>query len=237
MELNAQIARLTKELNTQITKLTRELNTRLEISTDIGDIDATKYDKAEVIRRTWEMPELPIALYDELQRNGFQTGSTVYGNPETANDEDWGINIPPHIFSGYTVGTSNTGYFDADFTPLYAHHAGKLLNIMCFGNHNLFLARLGTTELMEVLKNIPSVSHTPSISRAFDTKWRRVRVFRALCDALMPVKALRDPLDKQCALDNRVCKVCGQEAINFTTKLEYDHYLETGICERCHSAE
>jgi len=32
-------------------------------------------------------------------------------------------------------------------------------------------------------------------------------------------------------------KVCGQEAINFTTKLEYDHYVETGICERCHSAE
>jgi len=226
-----------EDIKAQIAKLTRELNSQLAVSTDIGDIDATKYDKAEVIRRAWAMPELPISLYDELQRNGFQTGSTVYGNPETANDEDWGINIPPHVFTGYAVGTSNTDYFNADFTPLYAHYAGKLLNIMCFGNYTLFLAWRGTTELMKALKKTPDKRHNPSISQAFDTKRRRVRVFMALCDALMPVKALQNPLDKQCALDNRVCKVCGQEAINFTTKSEYDHYLETGICERCRSAE
>jgi hypothetical protein len=137
------------DIKAQIAKLTMELNSQLAVSTVIGDIDATMYDKAEVIRRTWEMPELSAALYNELQRNGFQTGSTVYGNPDTANDEDWGISIPPHVFTGYAVGTSNTDYFDADFTPLYAHHAGKLLNIMCFGNYNLFLAWRGTTELME----------------------------------------------------------------------------------------
>jgi hypothetical protein len=226
-----------ESIKAQIALLTLELNSQLAVSTVIGDIDATMYDKAEVIRRTWTMPELPASLYDELLRNGFQTGSTVYGNPETANDEDWGINIPPHVFSGYAVGTSNTDYFDADFTPLYAHYAGTLLNIMCFGDYKLFLAWRGTTELMKVLKNTPDKRHNPSISQALDTKWRRVRVFRALCDALMPVKALQNPLDKQYAVDHRLCKICGQEAINFTTKPEYDHYVETGICERCHSAE
>jgi hypothetical protein len=178
------------------------------------------------------MLELPIALYDELQRNGFQTGSTVYGNPETANDEDWGITTPPREFKGYAVGTSNTGYWNSSFTPLYAHYAGKFLNIMCFGNEELFSDWQSAAELTEVLKKTPYKKHRPSLSQAFDTQWSRSRVLRAL----MPTKALQNPLDKQHAIIHKLCRVCGQNA-NFTTKSEYVRYLETGICERCHSAE
>jgi len=192
---------------------------------------AAHLSKEGITALTWTMPAIPSDLYNMLAEvDGFRTGSSVYGNAATAADEDWCVNINPRTFEGYAVGLEDEGYWDADgFQSVYVHYQGRLLNIICFSDTRLMSAWWVATDTLTRLRNESSV-----IRKALDTKWSRVRLFRAIVDATWepnhyakPMKSVED------ARKYSKCVKCSREATNFTTKAMKDRYLATGICERC----
>jgi len=194
-----------------------------------------------------QLPALPPALWKLLIDEGFKTGSEVYAPGIESADEDWCIAISPNVFSGYASGIGDGDYFETDgFASLYAHDGeGKIVNILCFGDYALFESWYMTTRTMQILMNyatheftsrghmIPVTPRRTVLKQAFETKWKRVRLFNALRDILWPVKALMRDLDKGAALKAHKCKRCGRKAEFFSCWPEKKKYLDTGVCERC----
>lgn len=216
------------ELDRQIRLLQEHKANLMQEAVALTDISTVGMTKKQLIAHAANLPDMPESLMGVLRDCGFQTGSMVYGNPDTAADSDWCVNVPPHVFTGYAIGAKKADYFDTDqFQPLYATYKGKLLNIICFSDHRLMNAwRDATTVLTDMC-----AKHA-GIRNACTTKWSRVRLFRALCDVFEPVTNRYNPLDQEEAIKYNKCKLCGREAINFTTKAHKDHYLATGVCER-----
>lgn len=213
-----------KDIDQQLTELLAKKNALLYAT----DIDTKGMTKTEITAAAMSLPPLPDSLMELLKECGFMTGSSVYGDPNTAMDEDWCVNIPPHVFRGYAIGTQKASYFATDqFQALYANRNGLLLNIICFSDFTLMDTWKKATNVLHSL-----VVNNMQISKACLTKWSRVRLFRALCDVFEPVKDLYNPLPFDEAIKYSRCKRCGREAINFTNKAAKDNYLATGECER-----
>lgn len=188
--------------------------------------------KEERLQWVFKLKELPDSLYYMLPQEGCLTGSTMYGGPKAdPADIDWVINCPAEVFKGYTMLAGRPGYNKEDsFTALYAHHKGKLLNIICVSSPYVFNSWCDTTDILE------KMVENPLIANLIDIKWKRVRLFRAIQDVLMPPTRLVEPMDRLKAINRSKCTLCGKEAVNFTCALERRKYLLTGICERCNAA-
>ncbi len=221
--------------------LKQQVEARLEDDDELCDV--TQLTKEERINKVWKLPKLSSNLMAQLEECGFITGSSVYSSGKP-NDIDWCVNIRPTAFKHYTLGCTNQGYWEADgFTSVYGHYEGTLINIICFSDIDLMDAWYRATVVMKALKDM-NVEQSPfsrnaktHVGTAFDTKWKRVRMFRALKDIFTPVRALEEPLELKEALKYSKCKRCGQEAINFTCKDVKDRYIRSGICERCQSKD
>ena len=227
----------------ELEKRRNALKSMMQAAKADARVSVDKMTKTERIRATWELPELSSSLMDVLEDNGFKTGSTVYGNAEDATDVDWCIMIPPEIFDGYALNTNDPGYWEADgFSSIYAHHRGKLLNILCFSNGNLCRAWWGATRVMEKMVGltIPGMYQSQSdyyaLESTKDSKWRRVRIFRALRDVMFEVRPKGDPCSIKEAKEHHKCRICKREAINFTRMSERKKWENSGICERCREA-
>ena len=207
--------------------ITAEQNRAIELQS-ILDLDPRKMTKTEITTATFKLPNMPSNLYEDLTFFGFKTGSSVYGAVGApVNDEDWCVLMPPTAFIGYTLGQDDQGYWEADgFSSVYCHIDDKLINILCFSDNRLFTAWSCATDAMTKLQ--------VDLSTAFilGTKWKRVRIFRALKDALYdPINKKSMPKDD--AWKYEKCTCCSQEAINFTCRDAKNHYQLTAICERC----
>lgn len=228
-----ELARLT----TQIAQL-QEMKSRVQ--DDMKD-EIRHMSKEEKIKAALKRPSLTEGHMD-LLGEGFMTGSKVYGDRDTAVDTDFCVAIHPRAFMGYAVGAEFHEYFESDgFQPLYANHNGDLINLICFSNEDQYNAWYQATQIMVHLryrevKCSPfhgTPEHIQPFITAFDVKWSRVRMFRALVDILWPVKKLRQPLDYLEVIQYNQCQLCGREAINFMTQESKKLYKDTGICERC----
>jgi len=200
-----------------------------------------KMTKEQKIEASWKLPELTEGHWDLIKECGFMTGSVVYGDPDTANDTDWCVNTHPKYLIGYAIGADNTDYFESDgFQLLYCHWKGQLINVICFSDISLMNAWYQATQYMKILRNETvksqlwvDSSNKLALVEPFNTKWSRVRMFRALVDVLGPVKELYRELDYNEATQYNRCKRCGREAINFMNAQNRQRYEETLICERC----
>lgn len=203
----------------------------------LQNLDTRKMSKQEVIDETFKMPELSLDMYELLKDcNGFMTGSNVIADIDNPNDEDWCVQIAPVAFMEYSIGHNDNGYWEADgFSSVYCHREGKLINIICFSDGALFNAWKFTTEVMKSLKTYAgelSYFTTIDMHDILKTKWKRVRLFRALKDiSYVPIH--KQTMSKDDALKYYSCKDCSREAINFTCKAAREHYQETAVCERC----
>jgi len=205
-----------------------------QIKEAIQVIDTSNMTKQEIIDKAMTLPEIPEHLWEAMQDFGFQTGSSVFGNINTPSDIDWVVNLPAYAFyySGcaLTCGKIQANYIDEgskDFVPFYANKDGKLYNIICIGSYYKLEAWKETTRIMTDLSNYDALKDI------MKTKWKRVRLFRALTDVFEPVKPLYHRLDIAEAHQYDICCSCGREAVNFTCKAAKDHYKATGVCERC----
>ena len=200
--------------------------------------------KAGRMEDAMDFPALTPQLWKLLEEQGFKTGSEIYAPGIESADEDWCIHINPEAFKGYAAGIEDDSYFETDgFASLYAHDQyGKAINILCFSSYNLFESWHKTTQIMEAL--MQTVLHDfqypgsiewsgKPLTKIFEKKWCRVRLFSALRDILWPVEVLRKPLAEKEALRWNKCKICGRKALFFTSWPEKHKYLEDGICERC----
>lgn len=225
-EVKNQLVALTKTYH-ELRAKQREINKALGQST-------SKLTKEELIQKVWQLPELPENYILDLETNGFRTGSSIYGNSAKAKDIDYCTVTPPHVFMLYTLGYTDTNVeYNSDdlFVTLYGHHHGKLCNIICFYDYELYDAWQQATKILQEMQ-----STYPSIKQATERKWSRVRLFRAIVDSIFTPKIYSDELSLEDALKYQKCKICHLEAINFSTKAHKEKYLATGICER-HSLE
>jgi hypothetical protein len=208
----------------------------------IKQLDIRHMSKKEVIAATWSLPELSKDMYELLsEQGGFKTGSSVFTDINSPNDEDWCVCMPPSVFSEYTIGQCDEGYWHADgFSAIYAHHNGMLINIICFSDARLFEAWFATTEAMKKMAEWPTLA-TPynwsnnnqiNLAELFKTKWKRVILFRALKDICYEPHMKR-PMEQDAALKYSKCKECSREAIYFTCAAAKAHYEATVVCERC----
>ncbi len=205
----------------------------------IKDVDTTTMSKQELKNFAMTLPPIREDLWSDMNEYGFQTGSSVMGADNPA-DIDWVCHIPASAFTysccAVPCGKVTQDYIDdarTEFIPLYANKDGQLYNIICIGNPDMFEAWKQTTNLMTALTQTSSI-----VQAAVKTKWKRVRLFRALCDIFQEVKPGNSYLSEipyTDALKYEICRVCGREAINFTCKPHKDEYKQTGICERCQS--
>ena len=224
--IQKQIADLQKQKQAEINKLSK--------------IYIKDLNKQELQDYAMTLPEIPDNLLLDMKEYGFQTGSSVYSNTKKPADIDWVCQLPARAFiqSNCVVLCSAVGanYIDNsinDFTPMYGNKDGILYNILCIANKDKFEAWKMATQILAQL----NASHS-NIAEANKTKWKRVRLFRALCDVLEEVKPLSTPswvhkptLEE--VLKYHRCITCGREAVNFTCKKARDHYQATGVCERC----
>lgn len=187
-------------------------------------------DKSDRIRLTFTYPELSIGCMDLLtdESFAFKTGSTVFSpRPENANDIDYVVLIHPRAFTGYAVGAEEADYWEEDnMSVLYAHRDGKLYNIICIGDLELFNAWRRATEIMQSL-----MANCSGLK--LERKWARVRIFRALKDVLFPVRPKRTAVAYDIAIKHNMCVSCGREAINFIDKAHRESWQKDGICDRC----
>ena len=221
------------EIQKQIRKLQEE---KVELQNEYIEKDLTGMTKKEIQAYAMTLPEIPNHLWEIMQTLGFQTGSSVFGNIDNPSDIDWVVDIPAYAFlyapCAVPCGKINQDYIDddtADFVPLYANRNGQLYNIICIGNGLKLEAWRQTTD---VLRHWCTLT---GLKDAMRTKWKRVRLFRALTDILEPVKPLyphQKPTAHE-ALQYDKCSECGREANNFTCKSAKDFYKTTSVCERC----
>ncbi len=168
--------------------------------------DVKKMTKEDKIQAALSMPSLTPGHMDVLQE-GFMTGSHVFGDPDIANDIDYCILCHPRAFIGHAVGAEFADYF----------------------------------ELMKIIRTVKLIknpyrdsSNFRTLESAFDEKWSRVRVFRALCDVLWPARQINytNKTDEDLMKYSK-CVKCHREAISFMTQASKDEYERTGVCERC----
>lgn len=208
--------------------------------------EINRMTKNERIEYTWQLPELPASMMDVVMECGFRTGSRVYGGAGDDSDHDWVVNVPPHVFEPYVLNGQDRGYWEQDgMSTVYAHIDGRLLNIICISTPDLFQAWYHATHYMIILcateaptnfwrsdePNHVTARIAGQASGSF--KWARVRMFRALCDAMRRPTAMLKPLDFLEATTYRKCATCGREALNFTNRPQLELYEQTGVCERC----
>ncbi len=216
---------------------------KLQELDDLKMVDAKRMTKEEVITATWKMPEMDKYLYELLgEQGGFLTGSNVTSNIEHPNDEDWCVQIAPNAFSQYSIGQSDQGYWEADgFSTVYCHFRGKLINIICFSDTELFKAWHVATKIMQDIKhrlvpenkvNYGVIDEAPTMADLFADKWKRVILFRALKDIAYEPRYKR-AMDKDDARKYHKCSECSREAIYFTCRAARKHYEATTVCERC----
>ena len=224
---------------TRIQKQIAELqNQKHECIKRLKQVDTSQMSKYEVQQHAMSLPEIPDHLYNDMREYGFQTGSSVYSGVERPSDIDWVCQLPASAFlyanCAVACSTISAEYLDndeKDFVPLYASRDGILYNIICIGDQAKYNAWKQATEILQKL----NVSY-PSIAQANLVKWKRVRVFRALCDVLEEVKpraSYKEAISLEDALKYSICRTCGREAVNFTDKAHRETYNITGICERC----
>ena len=184
--------------------------------------------KSEIIEIAMSMPEMPTGLMELIEHEGFQTGSRVYGGAHGDSDYDWCVPLPPQVFEGYALGHDQNYWVEDRFCTVYANHKGLLLNIICFSDWHLFMAWSHATIALKELNAVKEFNHAIK-----NSKWARVRLFRAFREVLTPLKMRKEPLSLEKAIEYRICKRCDGEAINFTCKPARDQWLATGVCERC----
>ncbi len=220
------------ELQEQIAELQRLKSQEIQ---KLCTIDTSKMSKKELIAHAMTLPDIPDHLWNDMQRYGFVTGSSVFGNINTPADIDYVCQLPAYAFlaahCAVSCSPNQADYLDDsnedEFTPIYACRKGQLYNIICVGSSVKFEAWKTTTYIMRTLSN------NPQLQDAVKLKWKRVRLFRALCDVLEPVEPLYEERNEKEALHYDKCKVCGREAVNFTNKSAKDFYKATAVCERC----
>lgn len=194
-------------------------------------------------QQVMQLPNLPNKFIDLLEETGFRTGSSVYSNA-TPNDIDWCVCVPPHVFDGYVVSAKGApldpdpDYNHGGLTVVYGHRYDTIHNIMCFADISDMNAWWITTRIMQHLKRqrIPygwNEQGTADLNDLFDSKWKRVRVFRAFRDVFTPVEPLQQRLSMAEAIDRHKCRRCGQEAINFIDTHARNLWKMDGICDRC----
>ncbi len=198
----------------------------------IKDGNFADLNKEERIEVSKHIPPLTEEHWRLIQEAGFATGSRVYGGTTRGSDHDWCVYCPPCMFSGYSVGSDLEYFTEGGFSSLYARNkAGLLVNILCFSDGELFGAWKKATQIMYDMFTM-----SEACQDAFsESKWKRVRVFRALVDIHWPVKELPEHRkeSRELSLLLHKCQRCGREAINFTTKKQREMYEIDGICERC----
>lgn len=217
-----------KQIKNELAQLMQIQHANVEniLNQDIPGLSRKERDKL-----VFQLPEMPDSLMDMIKEaDGFMTGSRVFGENYEFSDADWCVNIPAYVFDGYVLGIRDTpDYIDANadtFKSLLGHKDDIIINIICFGSYDLCEAWKETTRIMKLLRNTVN-------SLDFDTKWKRVRVFRALCDTLYEAPELHKFIPREDAIKYNKCCFCGQEAVSFTTKDKRDIWKRTGTCERC----
>jgi len=225
-----------RDFNKEIEALAERLN-RLREQRDEADEGRALMTKEELIEESKKMTRMDDRFFDVLRGVGaFQTGSTVYGDPITANDEDWVVNAPVHAFRNYVAtNIKASGYWNEGNQMQVAYGRktdGTLVNLICMSDCDQVEAWKKATAAMNTL-----LSSNLEIDNLFAVKWMRVRVFRALVDIFW-LHCIRrsyhsDPITVNDARKWKQCRLCGREAINFTDKAHYDHWYNTGQCERC----
>lgn len=212
-----------------------------KLMSEIRTTDTSVMTKKQLQDFAMTLPPIREDLWFDMNEYGFQTGSSVFGGTAEPSDIDWVCQLPARAFTdsccAVPCGKITQDYIDegkADFVPMYGNRDGKLYNIICIGNSAKFDAWKYTTELME---GLIEKSFTLVEAGTFNTKWKRVRLFRALCDVLEPTRPLYSAIAIHDAWKYNICKTCGREANNFTCKLAKDYYLDYGVCERCHTLD
>lgn len=203
--------------------------------------DTSKMSKSERIELTWQLPPLTDSLMDVLEENGFMSGSSVYTDIENPPDIDWVVMVPPHVFEKHSLKPNNDGYWNEDgFSSIYCHDGNKIYNILCMSRNDLFDAWAYATQAMVALKNTPmrpaftsNMKEQYPFQDAFATKWMRVRIFRAIKDVFLDHTPLEKRLSREDAGKRSSCRVCGEEAVNFTCKAAREHWQGTAIGECC----
>lgn len=174
-------------------------------------------------------------LWDTIISRGTKTGSVVYGNTDNPGDIDYICTIPAYAFEQQHCGIQSTAstadYLDAtnDFVSVYGNRNGQLINVICSGSEDFTKSWTTTTTLMSML------STTLELREHISTKWKRVRLFRAIQDVVQTHKKQWRAADKDASLQYNRCKLCGKEATNFTTLAHREYYNVTAVCERCTS--
>ena len=225
------------QLKEQLQSINQELNA-------LQEADPESLSPEERRQAIFALPELTEEHMNSLKQSGFQTGSTIFGDPSKADDIDFCIIGPPVMFNHHALGINKKSReeywnYQNDFSSIKGHYKEAIINIICFSNYDLYDAWREATRVMAYL-----IISNKNSKHAIETKWKRVRVFRALVDVLredyqkshmQESKHLRDDLSIEQAVSYQVCLHCGREAINFTCKPIRDIYLDTAICERCQS--
>lgn len=223
------------ELQKQIDKLNTIKQSMIK---DLDQTDTTSMTKKELQEFAMNLPPIRDDLWADMMQYGFQTGSSIFGSIDNPADIDWVCQLPAMAFTyshcAVPCGKITTDYVDQDkdntFVPLYANRNNDLYNIICISSQKKFNAWKQATAIMKDLFN-----NWRPLDIEFKTKWKRVRLFRALTDILEPL----DPISSYAALSltdalkYEQCMTCGREANNFTCKSAKDFYKATAICERC----
>ena len=161
-----------------------ELKKQIEQQSSIDPNTLSDVERKEAI---FSLPELTPDHMSLLRSSGFITGSTVFNDPAKADDIDYCIKGSPRVFSGYAIGISDKAndeymWSKTDFVSIKGHCKGKVINILCFSDPELYEAwSLATDAMIDLLS---SPKWDVKIYEACAVKWKRVRIFRALVDAL-----------------------------------------------------
>ena len=235
-----------EQIQAKIKQLEEDIATARRVQHVKNTLERTPFTmaKEEKIELARTLPELTESLRDMTKEAGFVTGTHVYGIPNgQPQDIDWVVNIPPSVYHGYCVGADeDDGYWESDgMSTLYGHYRSEIWNIICVSDIPMYNAWYMTTQFMVHLENTAvstgrwNENNIQILKDKFKNKYNRVRVFRALKDVLYPIDQWqqKEQLPKEEALEHYKCRVCRQEAINFSNRKERLKYQSTGICERC----
>lgn len=219
------------KISIQIAELNRQKRAMKE---DLLINKPANMTKKELMDYAMTLPQIPDHLFDAMKDYGFPTGSAVFGNIDNPSDVDYVCGLPASAFTScncaVSCGNVSQDYIDQNllnFVPLYGNRDGQLYNIICIGDGHTYRAWNKATNVMQELAARKDFTHV------VQEKWKRVRLFRALCDVFEDPLPLYKEIDLDEALKYSKCTRCGREAINFMDKTHKDFYKTTGLCERC----
>ena len=212
--MSKEIKRVSEKLQAIKKGIADLLNQKSNMEHELDEatnLDLRHMTKQERIEATWALPALSPSHMATIQESGFITGSSnIISNP---NDIDWCVNLPPTVFRHHALGANNQDYWEQNsFSSLYAHYEGTLINLLCFSNMDLMNAWYVTTQAMNYLAKFSgkksffyaTSSSPPScndlLRNAMLTKWKRIRIFRAIRDVLYNAPLLENPMTKSDAL-------------------------------------